>query len=409
MKSKIYFFVICCFMALYMQPVQAQCDGSRYTSYVFSSYTITTVTYSTVYGQKMDIYQPVGDSLPARPLIVLAHGGSFIDGDRTDDSTIVYLCQHFAKRGYVTCSIDYRLVNPDSIVGLTPSWRDTVNIIKEVFDAISDGKAAVRYFYQDAYGANLYKIDTNKIYLGGNSAGAVLAMHYGYIISENQLPADLDSIVVGMGGLDGNSGNPGYSSSVKAIINLAGGLNVPEFITPGGLPVVSAQGDMDDVVPYTCNYPNIGITVDVRLCGLGSLQPLIDSNIAYHESIVFPGDGHVPWQNDTAKFNRVDTLVTGFLAPLACSADPTGISPVNNDAVITLFPNPASDVVNIRSSQLLNYIRVYDETGRMITEAEHINSLNYQLNTSALSKGLYLVQFTSGQNMAPVVRKVVIE
>jgi hypothetical protein len=292
MKSKLYALPVTCLLALFVQSASAQCNNIRYHSFVFSSYTITTVTYSTPYNLQMDIYQPTGDTAKARPLLVLAHGGTFITGSRTDDGTVVSLCENFAKRGYVTCSIDYRL---------------------------GDALAAVRYFYQDAHGTNTYKIDTNKIYIGGNSAGAVMAMQYGYIDSLQQLPVYLQNIVNQNGGIEGNSGNPGYSSKVAGVINLAGGLNLPQLITPGNLPVVSAQGDQDETVPYYCNDPEFGlgginlVSIPVRLCGLGSLQPLITANIPTWSSLVFPGQGHVPWQSDTTFFDQVDTLVTNFL------------------------------------------------------------------------------------------------
>src|SRR5688500_15814192 len=86
----------------------AQCDG-RYESEIFSSFTKTTVQYSDVYEVrpgdsnylKMDIYQPVGDSFPDRPVVIMAHGGTFIEGNR-EELTCVEICQMLAKRGYVT-------------------------------------------------------------------------------------------------------------------------------------------------------------------------------------------------------------------------------------------------------------------------------------------------------------------
>jgi acetyl esterase/lipase len=57
---------------------------------------------------KMDIYQPTGDTNTNRPVIIFAFGGGFVNGSRTENS-MVKLCQAFAKRGFVTASIDYRL------------------------------------------------------------------------------------------------------------------------------------------------------------------------------------------------------------------------------------------------------------------------------------------------------------
>lgn len=46
------------------------------------------------------------DTLTNRPFILLIHGGGFVGGDKSswEDE-----CKEFAKRGYVTASINYRL------------------------------------------------------------------------------------------------------------------------------------------------------------------------------------------------------------------------------------------------------------------------------------------------------------
>jgi len=57
---------------------------------------------------EMDIYEPVGDTLTNRPVIIFAHTGSFFSGhNETDD--MVDLAISAAKRGYVAISINYRL------------------------------------------------------------------------------------------------------------------------------------------------------------------------------------------------------------------------------------------------------------------------------------------------------------
>ncbi|MGB2135935.1 MAG: hypothetical protein ACPHYG_08065, partial [Flavobacteriales bacterium] len=59
--------------------------------------------------QFMDVYEPVGDTLTSRPLILLFHTGNFLPqylngsplGTRKD-SSIVELANRFARMGYVT-------------------------------------------------------------------------------------------------------------------------------------------------------------------------------------------------------------------------------------------------------------------------------------------------------------------
>jgi para-nitrobenzyl esterase len=414
MKSKLLSMILVCAACLLVQHANAQCgSGPRYVDTVFPGYTVTTVTYSTGYNLQMDVYQPAGDVNTSRPLIVLAHGGSFTSGNRSDDSTIIWLCRDLATKGYVTASIDYRLTTNTKLV--YPFNGDSA--IVEVLEAVGDGKAAVRYFYKDVLtNGNTFKIDTNNIFIGGNSAGAVLFMQYAYITDISQLNPSFQAIVASIGGgLDGVSGNPGYSSNFKGVINLAGALNQAAWINNCSKPLVSAQGTADAIVPYQCGNPEQG-AVQVQLCGLGAMSPFITAHTTLYDTLTFPGAGHVPWQNGGNDFYRVDTLITGFLnkalcAPTlpTCVLNTTGVEDVKYNADISLYPNPASNMLNVTSSQFFTAISIVDETGRIVAQVNDIRTLNYQLNTSGLSAGIYLVRINDALGHTPAVRKLVIQ
>ena len=408
MKSKLLLLIFTVITCLSVSTSHAQ---TRYQDSIFAAYSVTSVPYS-VYGDSMDIYQPTGDVQATRPLIVLAHGGSFVAGNRSDDITITRLCADLAHKGYVTVSIDYRLAsNPGNLL-------NGDSAATEVFEAVGDGKAAVRYFYKDASTTNTYKIDTNNIFIGGNSAGAVLFMHYAYLddVSKLSVNPDFPSIADSVGGLEGKSGNPGYSTNIKGVINLAGGLKQADWLSYCGKPVVSAQGDSDQVVPYTCNEPYVyGFHVPLTLCGLGSLQPLITVHTPFSASLVFPGAGHVPWASNDTDFYMVDTLVTSFLyaevtgtAPTSCGPIPAGIQNVKS-AEISVYPNPTSGILNVQSSQYFTGLSMTDMTGRTMMQTTGINTLNYQMNVSGLSSGIYFVSVYSTPGQSPIVKKITIE
>lgn len=397
---KLLFIALCCIAAM-AQQAAAQCPAGRYLTEIFPTVNKTTVTYSSVYNLQMDIYQPAGDTLSHRPVIILAHGGSFISDNKSSDPTIDSLCLRFAKRGYVTASIDYRLTDLAHMI-------DSASAIDEVIKAMSDGKAAIRYFVKDAYTTNTYKIDTNNVYVGGNSAGAVLYMHVTYLDSLAEAPSYIAGAMATNGGFEGNSGNAGYTTITKGVINLAGALNMSSFITPGSKPSANAQGTTDNVVPYNCGRP-LGTLVPVQLCGLGVLEPVYVSNGVYHMSHIFPGDGHVPWSSDNAKLFTIDSMIKVFLYNLVC----TGIASVNEtdiNAEVSLFPNPATDVLNVQSAELIASLSICDQTGRQVYVARNIAADRVEINMSYLSRGLYFarISFTNG-NTAPVVRRVVIE
>jgi hypothetical protein len=400
MRTKLYLLLV---LTAGAAQVFAQC-GQRYKDMIFSQVTKTSnVTYSTSNSTtlKMDIYEPTGDTASLRPLIILAHGGSFYGGSKTQDATVVTLCNNFAKRGYVTASIDYRL--GDAI----QMYLDSSYAVETVLKALSDGKSAIRFFRKDAATTNTYKINPNTIFVGGNSAGAVLYMHSIYVDSLGELTPFLQNIINQNGGFEGNSGNDGYSSEVNALVNLAGGINVPEFVGPNSKPSVNFQGTLDNTVPYQCDYPLNG-AVKVRLCGLGALEPLYQQFNTNHVSVLFPGDGHCPWDGSAPKFAQVDTTTRDFLYSLMCS-QATSLANITADVNVSVYPNPATDQINVFFSQTGVYskVQLLDETGRLIEE-KNVNSSTITFNRNNLSSGLYLVRILK-QDALGVTKKIVLQ
>ena len=118
--KKIYLIALSTVASLGLLKSQTPCSTGRYASDTFTN---VTTTSNIVFGSNiaangsttsltMDVYQPTGDIETKRPLIIWAHGGSFIGGSKTD-ADVVALSQAFTKKGYVCVSINYRL-------GLTP-------------------------------------------------------------------------------------------------------------------------------------------------------------------------------------------------------------------------------------------------------------------------------------------------
>ncbi len=141
----------------------------------------------------MDVYEPAGttDTMGRRPLIILLHSGTFLppyintqlEGGR-NDSGLVWMCNSFAKRGYVVANIDYRL-------GWNPAGSNVDirrgTLITAFIRAIQDVKACARYFRKDAGATNTYKIDSSKVIVGGPATGGALAVNYGALLNQSQL------------------------------------------------------------------------------------------------------------------------------------------------------------------------------------------------------------------------------
>jgi para-nitrobenzyl esterase len=403
MKTKFYFLLFCAIVTL-NQNANAQACGARYKDQIFSAVTKTAnVTFSTANSTtlKLDVYEPTGDTAAMRPLIVLAHGGSFYGGDKNTDGSVVALCNNFAKRGYVTASINYRLGDAISM------YLDSAYAVETVLKALSDGKSAIRFFRKDAATTNTYRINPDIIFVGGNSAGAVLYMHSIYVDSLGELTPFLQTIINNNGGFEGNSGNDGYSSEALALINLAGGINVPEFVGPGNKPSVNFQGTVDNTVPYSCDYPING-AVKVRLCGLGALEPLYTQYNIPHVSVLFPGDGHCPWDGSAPKFAHVDTTTRDFLYNLLCGQS-TSVSNITADASVSLYPNPASSEINITAAARISTVTIFNNVGQLVAR-KNVETTTGNINTDDFAKGIYYVKVEfADKNITSVTRKVVVE
>jgi poly(3-hydroxybutyrate) depolymerase len=306
----------------------SQCNG-RYQTEIFSTVTVTEVNYSDVFSDnahKMDIYTPDGDTEINRPLILFMHGGSFYGGDKTDLDCQDF-CETFAKKGYVTASVNYRLV---SLINIGSFLTNHDEQYEEVLKATVDIKAAIRYFRKEFANGDTYGIDPNTIFVGGTSAGGVTAVHLAYIDNISDLPTtplDIQAVATSLGGLEGDAGNIGYSSEVSGVISFAGGINTLSWIDANDEPLVSCQGDADQTVNYNCG-PGLGQATVLDLCGSGEMHPQADLVGVLNDRLTFDGEGHT-WfvgGNTNPLFLQALDFTTDFLFPLLPCNSSTAIT-----------------------------------------------------------------------------------
>jgi predicted esterase len=220
----------------------------RYQSEIFSGYHLQS---NIQYGQAitaegatiklmLDVYTGVNDTTQNRPLVMFIHGGGFQNGDKVSNYG-KRVCSGLAKRGYVVASINYRL-SPGLLI------IDSTKYFEALYRAIQDGKAAVRFFRKHAL---TYGVDTTQIFVIGSSAGAKVALHMAYL-DQIEVPSFINTTKLGT--LEGSSGNPGYSSNVKGVINCWGAIWDLKWIQPKDAPVYCVHGIYDIIVPYDSSY-----------------------------------------------------------------------------------------------------------------------------------------------------------
>ena len=335
----------------------AQCDG-RYQTEIFSSVTVTEVNYSDVYTDnehKMDIYTANGDTATNRPVVLYMHGGSFTAGDKTT-SDCVDFCESMAKRGYVAASLNYRLSDFSFLFSNEIQYET-------VLKAVSDAKSAIRYFRKDFAAVNTYGIDPNTIFVGGYSAGAVIAVHLAYIDSISDLPTtpiNVQTIVNNVGGtngLEGDAGNYGYSSDLSGVISFAGGINDVNWIDSDDSPIVSAQGTDDNTVNYNCG-PGLNNPGILTLCGAGAMHPIADSVGIINDVLTFNNTDHL-WAasgNSNSNFLQAIGFFSDFLFPLLPCNNATSITSQNTSRKLLKIVDVLGRETDVQTNQTLFYI-----------------------------------------------------
>ena len=289
-----------------LSSFSVQIFAQRFISEVFTSTTVTqNVTFgwtisiiptdddptghsipipgATVYNDSLrcNIYEPVGDTMAARPTVIMIHTGSFLpvfyNGQTTGqklDSAITEMCRQFARRGYTAIAVDYRAGwNPVS----TDQEVRTGSLLQAAGRGIQDLKACVRYFRNNALnGGNTWHIDERKIILGGMGTGGYIALGYATVddyakITLPKFTATVDNLAYGFmadsgyfaasvwGDIDGygglpfmnNSGNtPGIANDVAFAFNMGGAMGDSSWLDAGHVPMVCFHPMNDPFAPY---------------------------------------------------------------------------------------------------------------------------------------------------------------
>lgn len=190
----------------------------------------------------MDVYEPISPLLPTkRPALVYIHGGAFNTGDKTDQPAPLFIYE-FAERGYVVFAINYTLDGT-------------------VVSASLDAAQAIRWVRNNA---ETYKVDSNRIVVGGHSAGGATSLNVGALE-------------------DTDLGGPG--AGVASVLSSAGGdfvdLNKLDINDP---PIFIINGTEDKLSPVA-NARNLV----ARLVSLGNAE---DGSAFPYRYMEVEGAGH---------------------------------------------------------------------------------------------------------------------
>ncbi len=231
--------------------------------------TFLNVAYGTDAQQKMDVYLPAGRSVDSTKLIVLIHGGAWIEGDKMDFDTFVTAIKQRLP-GYAIANINYRLAT------LTANRFPAQE---------QDMKAAVDYLVQRT---GEYKI-SQKIVLLGASAGGHMAALQAY----KQATPKVKALVNFFGPADmvatyNSVTDPtslfafqilmsGTPTSNPTLYQQSSPIN---FVTAQSPPTILFHGGQDDLVDVSQSV---------------ALKTKLQSAGVTNQLIIYPNEGHGIW------------------------------------------------------------------------------------------------------------------
>jgi hypothetical protein len=340
-----------------------------------------------------------------RPVVIMCHGGYFLSGDKAAPDMLP-LCTDLARMGYVVASINYR-------VGIPFGAQLEVPYGQALLRAIQDVRAAIRWFRKNAdTEGNTYRINPEQIFVGGASAGGFMALHLAYM-DENEIPSWLDMTIPGLeGGLEGESGNPGYSSEVAGILPVSGAMGDSDWIDAGDTtPACMFHGDADLTVTIdSATFVLFGLINVTTIEGSNYIADRMDEVGVEHCYHVTPGGGHVPYLGNPTEYDYTLSLMSGFLHGLVCNEtfDCTyheilsGTSEIADYEQLNVYPNPADNMIFIPHATGQTVSALFTLDGRKVAD---ITGTSF--NTSTLTEGVYVLH-SAGKEGLGVTDRVII-
>jgi para-nitrobenzyl esterase len=407
-----------CLSALLLSA-QDYCNMNRFDEFIFSDEeveVISNVTYGEALNNlgnmqdlKLDIYRPKPaiDELTKKPLIFFVHGGGLVGGSK-DSQGAVDLGYLYAKMGYVYVSIDYRIGwdNGDADDGC---GGDTTDLFRATYRAVQDVRAAYRFVKGEA---EIYGIDTNAIFVEGNSAGSRLILFALYASQSDYNPQFYDEL----GSIDtAVNAYTNYHFNPIGVITEAGGIEDTSLLyNNNSFPHLYFHGTCDSIVPFFSGptffcydpfeYPN--------LHGSWQLVQLSKRLNRPYQFYIGEGAGH-----DAVIPDSIILYAAPFIKDILCNTLSVkefyrvlgkykcAVANEGELVIVDIYPNPVIDNIYLQVTSTRDKeieMAIYNELGQAVLSYNlefHPPIKDYQINIGDLPRGIYYLRISQRQEI----------
>lgn len=253
------------------------------------------------------------------PAIIMFHSGAYSECSNPDQEGLDYFCRAMASRGFVVFSCSYRvgvLTDQTNIPGTPmghetdPKWQYvSAQQILAIYRACQDARGAIRSIILANSTETRFKISTTDIFVGGMSAGSLIAMNAVYYQNQTMIDAVFPGVSTVLGDINPDfyaapppvMGAPDYFPNIIGVINLWGSMFIPKanlnnpavFFASDAYkpPIISFAGVQDQVFDIHNQpiYFSKSVSKSKKLCGISFSQNFgVETNCLITSSYTTP-------------------------------------------------------------------------------------------------------------------------
>ncbi len=405
------------FLPVSYSLAQDYCSGDRFTDFLFpASQTelISNIQYGLAVNNlgnleelHLDVYRPKPDADPLdlKPCIFFVHGGGLVGGSKESEGA-ADLGLLYAQLGFVFVSIDYRVGWNSGTEGGCDG--DIADLMRAEYRGIQDTKAAYRFIKANAA---IYEIDTNYIFVEGNSAGSNLLLWASYAEQSDFNTLYYDEL----GSIDSSTFDfYNHTFDPKGLIFEAAGVEDTTILYNKNYPTFYFHGTCDSIVPYfagptfSCYTP---VTYPTLYGSFEQVRIFNELDKTYH---FYTGEGA---GHDVAPPDTIADYAKDFIKDILCAdvasediyrvIGKSRCAVANNGELYIqpVYPNPVGDEILIEVSSTRNRdveLWIYNALGQQV-EAETFDFYppvkTYSIDVSDFPDGIYFMVVSQRQEI----------